>query len=45
VRLDSSDSPDDIAKKATRDPELFLVAEKDGPIVGTVAGGFMAAAG
>ncbi len=40
VRLGRSDTPDEIAKKASRDPDLFLVAEVDGQIVGSVIGGF-----
>ena len=40
VRLGRSDAPDEIAKKASRDPDLFLVAEIEGQIVGSVIGGF-----
>ena len=40
VRLGRSDAPDEIEKKAGRDPDLFLVAEVDGRIVGSVIGGF-----
>lgn len=40
IRLGMSDTPEEIAKKAARDPELFLVAEKDGNIIGSVMGGF-----
>jgi ribosomal protein S18 acetylase RimI-like enzyme len=35
-----SDKPDEIAKKLKHDPDLFLVAERDGRIVGSVLGGF-----
>jgi ribosomal protein S18 acetylase RimI-like enzyme len=35
-----SDTREEIAKKRERDPELFLVAEDDGKIIGTVIGGF-----
>ncbi len=35
-----SDTPEEIAKKVARDPDLFLVAEDGGQIVGTVIGGF-----
>jgi len=40
VSLGSSDTPEEIKKKLLRDPDLFLVAEEDGEIVGTVIGGF-----
>lgn len=40
VHVGPSDSPDEIQKKMERDPDLFLVAELDGQIVGTVIGGF-----
>ncbi len=36
VHLGRSDSSQEIAKKLKRDPELFLVAEVDNQIVGTV---------
>jgi ribosomal protein S18 acetylase RimI-like enzyme len=35
-----SDAPQEIAKKLQRDPDLFLLAEEDGQVVGTVLGGF-----
>ena len=35
-----SDAPAEIAKKLERDPDLFLVSEEEGRIVGTVIGGF-----
>ncbi len=40
VRLGVSDTPVEIKKKLGRDPDLFLVAEEEGHIVGTVLGGF-----
>jgi len=40
VRFGRSDVPTEIEKKVARDPDLFLVAELDGEIVGTVIGGF-----
>jgi ribosomal protein S18 acetylase RimI-like enzyme len=40
VRFSRSDVPVEIEKKLQRDPDLFLVAEADGDLVGTVIGGF-----
>lgn len=40
IQLRRSDEPQEIEKKLQRDPDLFLVAEKDGRIVGAVLGGF-----
>jgi ribosomal protein S18 acetylase RimI-like enzyme len=40
VHVGRSDAPQEIVKKLQRDPELFLVAEIDGEIVGAVLGGF-----
>lgn len=40
VRFSRSDVPAEIEKKVARDPDLFLVAEIEGEIVGTVIGGF-----
>jgi ribosomal protein S18 acetylase RimI-like enzyme len=40
VRVGVSDSRDEIAKKLARDPDLFLVAEDNGQMAGTVIGGF-----
>jgi ribosomal protein S18 acetylase RimI-like enzyme len=40
VRLGRSDTPEEIQKKLARDPDLFLVAEEDGQIIGTVIGGY-----
>lgn len=40
VHVGRSDSLQEIAKKMVRDPDLFLLAEIDGKLVGTVLGGF-----
>ena len=40
VKVGRSDSPEEIAKKASRDPDLFLVAEDGERIVGSVIGGY-----
>ena len=40
IHLRRSDEPEEIAKKMQRDPDLFLLAEIDGRIVGSVMGGF-----
>ena len=40
VHVGSSDAPAEIEKKLQRDPDLFLVAEADGKIIGSVIGGF-----
>ncbi len=40
IHLGTSDSPDEIRKKLLRDPDLFLVAEEDGRIIGAVMGGY-----
>jgi ribosomal protein S18 acetylase RimI-like enzyme len=40
VRVGPSDALEEIEKKLQRDPDLFLVAEIDGKLVGTVIGGF-----
>jgi ribosomal protein S18 acetylase RimI-like enzyme len=40
IQLSPSDTPDEIQKKLQRDPDLFLVAERDGRLIGTVFGGF-----
>jgi len=40
VRLGRSDTSEEIEKKIARDPDLFLVAEENGQIIGTVIGGF-----
>lgn len=40
IGLGRSDTLAEIEKKLDRDPDLFLVAEVDGILVGTVIGGF-----
>ena len=40
VRTGRSDTPAEIEKKLARDPDLFLVAEADGAIIGSVIGGY-----
>ncbi len=40
IHLRRSDEADEIQKKLQRDPDLFLVAEEQGELVGTVMGGF-----
>lgn len=40
IHVRQSDEKDEIAKKLQRDPDLFLVAEIDGTIIGSVLGGF-----
>ncbi len=40
VHLGASDEPKEIVKKLGRDPQLFLVAEAEGRIIGSVLGGF-----
>jgi ribosomal protein S18 acetylase RimI-like enzyme len=40
IHVRRSDQPEEIAKKLQRDPDLFLVAECDGQIVGSIIGGF-----
>lgn len=40
IAVRRSDDPDQVALKMQRDPDLFLVAEAGGEIVGTVVGGF-----
>jgi ribosomal protein S18 acetylase RimI-like enzyme len=40
VRFGPSDAPAEIEKKLQRDPDLFLVAERSGQIIGTVIGGY-----
>ena len=40
VRLGLSDTPEEIARKLKRDPDLFLVAEDEAQVVGAVLGGF-----
>lgn len=40
VHTGRSDTPEEIQKKLERDPDLFLVGEQDGQVVGSVIGGF-----
>lgn len=40
IHLGRSDEPAEIQKKLQRDPDLFLVAELDDKIIGSVIGGF-----
>ncbi len=40
IHVRRSDEPEEIRKKLERDPDLFLVAEEDQKMVGTVIGGF-----
>lgn len=40
IHVRRSDDPDEIEKKLQRDPDLFLVAEAEGKIIGSVLGGF-----
>ena len=40
IHLRPSDEPEEIEKKLRRDPDLFIVAELGGRIVGAVLGGF-----
>jgi ribosomal protein S18 acetylase RimI-like enzyme len=40
IHVRRSDEPDEILKKLQRDPDLFLVAEQNDQVVGTVIGGF-----
>ena len=40
IGLGRSDTREEIAKKLRRDPDLFVLAEEDGKIIGTVIGGF-----
>jgi ribosomal protein S18 acetylase RimI-like enzyme len=40
IHVRRSDEPEEIQKKLQRDPDLFLVAEANGKLIGTVIGGF-----
>jgi|SRR5215211_1920026 len=40
VRTGRSDTPAEIEKKLSRDPDLFLVAEAEGALIGSVIGGY-----
>ncbi len=40
IHLGRSDAPAEIEKKFQHNPDLFLIAEADGKMIGTVIGGF-----
>jgi ribosomal protein S18 acetylase RimI-like enzyme len=40
IHLGHSDTPEETRKKLKRDPDLFLVAEAAGNLIGTVIGGY-----
>ena len=40
IHVGPSDSPAELARKLQRDPDLFLIAEADSQLIGTVLGGF-----
>jgi ribosomal protein S18 acetylase RimI-like enzyme len=40
IHLRRSDEPEEIARKLERDPDLFLLAEVNNEVVGSVLGGF-----
>lgn len=40
IHVRRSDQEPELAKKLQRDPDLFILAEADGQIIGTVLGGF-----
>lgn len=40
IHLRRSDAPEEIEKKIRRDPDLFLLAESGGRILGSILGGF-----
>ena len=40
VNFGPSDTEDEVAKKITRDPDLFLIAENGDELIGTIIGGF-----
>ncbi len=40
IHVGPSDAPAEIDKKLERDPDLFLVAEDSGDLIGTVIGGY-----
>jgi len=40
VHVGPSDAPDEMLKKLQRDPDLFLVAEVRGQLIGSVIGGY-----
>jgi len=40
IHISPSDSLEELKKKQLRDPDLFLIAEDNGDMIGTVLGGF-----
>lgn len=40
MQVGRSDTPEEIKKKIERDPDLFLIAEISGEVVGSIIGGF-----
>jgi ribosomal protein S18 acetylase RimI-like enzyme len=40
IQMSPSDEPAEIRKKLQRDPDLFLIAEESGEIIGAVMGGY-----
>ena len=40
IHVRRSDEPEEIQKKLQRDPDLFLVAEAQGRLIGTIIGGY-----
>jgi ribosomal protein S18 acetylase RimI-like enzyme len=40
VKVGPSDSIEEIEKKIQRDPDLFLLAEAEGEVIGTIIGGY-----
>lgn len=40
IHVRRSDEPEEIARKLERDPDLFLLAENHGEVIGSVLGGF-----
>ena len=40
VQVGLSDTPEEIQRKLQRDPDLFLIAEANNVIIGTIIGGF-----
>jgi predicted N-acetyltransferase YhbS len=40
VRVGRSDALEEIKKKISRDPDLFLVAKHENKIIGTIIGGY-----
>ena len=40
VQVGRSDTPEEIQRKLQRDPDLFLIAETNNVLIGTIIGGF-----